>query len=284
MDLTEEGVPTANGGRLWQRSTIQSIHSFPSYAGDAAAWRSTYTKNHQTGGWIIRRNDAPVELPPGAIEPLISRGQFDAVQTRLTRNKAEAVRNNHSPEDTLLRAGFARCGYCGGALTVARTVGRVAYRCSPHRLEPCPQFSIDPMVIDAEVWSRLEGFLTQPELVAERLAELGQDDPTIHDLAVVDRALAVVTRQQKNLVENLTRVTGTAADLVTERLGTLEKQRARIEAERATILQRQFAWQASQQQLTDLESWCKRVAGSLTAPATHENVKSWECSAWRCRV
>ena len=104
----------------------------------------------------------------------------------------------------------------------------------------------------------------QADIIAAELERLrGQDDPAGADLTAVDRALADLGRQQRQLVENLTLVSGSTATLVAGKLTELERQQQRLEQERAAILDRQQAWQSIQVRLDDLSRWCQAVAARL---------------------
>jgi hypothetical protein len=50
------------------------------------------------------------------------------------------------------------------------------------------------------------------------------------------------------------------ATLVTDKLTTLDAQRARLEEERSEILARQTSWQAAQSRIAGVKAWCQRVA------------------------
>jgi site-specific DNA recombinase len=111
---------------------------------------------------------------------------------------------------------------------------------------------------------RVAALLTHPETVAAELTRLEDDDPTAADLAIVDRSLAEVTRQQRNLVDQLADLGGAAAALVREKLEALERRAVALAAERETILARREAWQAARARLQELQTWCANVAANLS--------------------
>lgn len=224
------------------------------YTGEATAWKGT------------------VALPAGTVPPLVSRNDFDAVQAQLQRNKQAATRNNRTPEATLLRGGYARCGYCGRGLVVVRRATpngmRHIYYCGRLAEPPPPGqarhgHGIFAHILDTAVWERIARLLTQPELIAVELERMRQDDPSTADLAAVERSLTLIAREQRNFVENLGKVSGPAADLIAEKINALEVQREQHAAEREAILRRQNAWQAAQERMGDITQWCRTVAGNL---------------------
>lgn len=182
---------------------------------------------------------------------------FEAVQERLRLNKQQATRNNHNPEATLLRGGYVRCGYCESPKDVHPH--QHGLRCMCKRTSrgqgwgKCSGHSIMAAKLDAEVWHGISHALADRGLIARQLAEGHKQDPAAADLAAVDRALAEVTRKQRTLVGNLALVSGTAAALVAEQLQELGNRAQRLTAEHETLLRRQQAWWATEDQLAELE-------------------------------
>lgn len=264
VGLTADGVRRPSGpnkagedATRWGERTVWLKLTDPAYTGDAAAGRSA-------------RLISAVALPAGTIPPIIDPETFAAVQARLTGNKRGAARNNRDPEASLLRGGYARCGECGWTMHVYRPSRRgqtlLVYRCSrgqkPGYAGKCQQ-AISVHLLDAKAWARVETLLQRPEQIADHLARLQRNDPSAADLAAVERTLAGVAKKQANLVENLTNVTGDAAALLTEKLNALVADKARLEAEREGILSRREGWRLAQEQVGDIEAWCRRTAANL---------------------
>src|SRR5207249_1368310 len=67
----------------------------------------------------------------------------------------------------------------------------------------CRGVAISSRILDQAVWKKVEGLLTRPETIADELDRMEAEDPTLGDLAAVDRRLAQIQRQQANLVEQL---------------------------------------------------------------------------------
>ncbi len=105
-ELNADGV-TNRRGRPWTASAVRLLLRNQVYIG-------TY-----------RRLDVSVS---GAHQSLVPRGDFEAVQRRMTRRAPRAVpRERHS----YLLAGLLRCGYCGGSMVGAshsRSGGEEPYR------------------------------------------------------------------------------------------------------------------------------------------------------------
>jgi hypothetical protein len=99
-------------------------------------------------------------LLPDVAPALVAEEVAAAARERLACNRQQATRNNKNPEDALLRAGYARCGYCGRPMTITRhrQTNRVVYRCNPGNRDRfgCPHFGINAGILDAAVMARVE--------------------------------------------------------------------------------------------------------------------------------
>ncbi len=214
----------------------------------------------------MRPETEQTKLPPGTVPPLITPVEFEAVQQRLQFNREQAARNNRTPEATLLRGGYARCGYCGTTLTVVTRRNLVYYRHgsrSRDRYE-CPTISIKTDRLDAAVWQRGEGIVLHPKIVAAEAARHRESDPTTADLASIDRRLKDLDRRQANLIKRMALLEDEeTVVLVTADVNSLTSQKRQLHDERTAIEHRQAAWQATGEQLLQLEDWCRRVATNL---------------------
>lgn len=238
--LSAESVPTTSGrAKFWHPSTVRWVATNPAYTGEATAWRFTVRKDRQRGTEtvVLRPESEQVALPAGTVPPLVDADTFLAVQERLRLNKVRAVRNNRNPQAALLRAGFARCGYCGRALAAETAPQGVRYGCGGGRTDagPCNHGMLAHL-LDSAVWERVEALLTKPETVARQLADRHTADPTSGDAATVDRALAAVARQQANLGRTVALLDDedAAAPLVAE-LRALGARKRQLEQEREVL-------------------------------------------------
>ncbi|MDP9369421.1 MAG: recombinase family protein [Chloroflexota bacterium] len=272
--LTKDAVPTASGGTIWSASTIHTILKQPAYTGEATAWRYGSEKTKFGGYRIFVRPDAEqAKLPPGTVPQLVEPADFEAVQWRLQRNREQAVRNNPHPEATLLRGGYARCGYCGTALSVMTKQGLTFYRHGTRQRDRhgCPSIRIKADRLDGETWGRIAAILTQPEIIAAQVASLRAADPAAVDLVVIDRQIEGVKRKQSNLVKRLALIDDEdTAAVVAAEVNTLASQRKQLQVEREAVEARSAGWRATQDQLDSLEAWCRRVAVNLDELAYEE--------------
>ncbi len=260
-------MPTPKGlGATWYWSTIRTIVWNPLYWGEARAYRWKQERVKGLGTIIRPRPESEQVILRDVALALVSPGLAKAVHERLARNKTEAARNNKSPESALLRAGFARCGYCGHCLEVRYARGGWMYRCGTSNRDKhgCPAFSIMTPILDATVWGKVEDVLTRPEIIAAEVERLRQDDPTQADLAAIELRLATIGRQRTNLTKRLALLDDeeTAAYLVVE-IEALTKQLRQLERDQDDIRAVRAGWEAAQHRLEDLEFWCRLQAANL---------------------
>jgi site-specific DNA recombinase len=266
-DLTNEGIPTAKGRPCWESSTISQLVRNPIYVGEAVALLYAGKKAKQTGrGDRITLGDGRPLALAGAAPALIDATTFQAVQERLTANKAQASRNNRAPEATLLRGGYVRCGLCGRAMAVHRQGRKVKYICTRSRNvgERCRFHSISAPLLDGIVWERVTAVLTDPAIIREKLTEMEAADTIERDIIAVEKTLAGIGRKQQNVGRAIAALddADAAAPLVVE-LKALAKQQKEAEARRETLLEQQARRALARRHLTDLQAWCAAVAARL---------------------
>jgi site-specific DNA recombinase len=270
--LDDAGVPTPNAGVIWKHVVVRGILRHEAYKGVAIANKYANTKVGGKRRTIERPPEEHIALPPGTIPPIVSEEVWEAVQTRLVRNKAEASRNNRDPEAFLLRSGFIVCGYCGRRV---HTAWHKARNGRPHRPSyavmqssvehhDCPYFSISATMLDNAVWEGIRHRILREDVIAHELARLQQEDPSDANLAAIERILAEIARKQTNLSRSLAAIDDhdAAAPLVAE-LKALAARKRELESERDQVRDRQAGWRSSQQQLLSLQEWVRTVAENL---------------------
>ncbi len=265
--LTAERISTPTGKAVWLGATITKMVKHPVYAGQATAWR--WSRERVKGGGVKQRQRAAEEqvIVDGVAPALVPTEMAATAMARLAINKREATRNNRSAEAALLRAGFARCGYCGNALTVNNgTKGGPSYHCGTTARDRhgCPYFGMKASTLDAAVWDKVSAVLTRPDVVRAEVARLRRQDPTRSDLEAVSRRTAEVTRRQRNLVARLADVDDDdVAGLVQADLASLAAERRRLEQEQADLEVQRAGWRMAEANLDSIEAWCRQVASSL---------------------
>lgn len=222
--------------------------------------------------FLDRPEAEQIPLPSGVAPALIEPSLRDAALARLSRNKAESPRRNSSPESTLLRAGFARCGVWGNALIALRRDGNWNYICSnrdkgfDHRRP-----SIAANVLDKAVWSRIEHVVTRPEIIAAEVERRGSADPFAAELAAVENRARSVANRRARLARAITTLDDddASAPLLAELKGLAEQAKV-LEQERGVLEAAASGWSADRDLLEGLASWSTRVRGNLPLLAYEE--------------
>lgn len=264
-ELTAAGIPTPSGGQTWGRSTIHAILTHPHYGGHPAAYhwetRPHKSLDQRTGQMRTvsthqARPDAErIPLPLSTVPPLVDAALFEAVAARLEINKAQSTRNNHHPEETLLRCGFAICGICGANLTVTHSRG-LGYRCL--QKEPGNALYITAQQLDTAVWQAVRNVILDPTIIARELKK-HQATPPKGDLARVEMRVRSIEREQQTLAKRLSQVSDAAAPPVIAELERLAAERLAAEQERDTLKAQIISWEARQDQATNIMAWCLSV-------------------------
>ena len=268
LGLTAVGIPSPTGNPRWGMSTIHEILRHPVYTGDVRSFRRKCEKTRGKGRVLTWYDEADqVTMPAGTAPALVDVAAQEAALARLARNKTESARRNPDPESTLLRAGFARCGYCGHPLQGFRgsNNGPRSYRCNnAMRAKACPSFSITAHILDGAVRTHVEAVLLRPEIIAAEVERQRGASPAIGDLAALDaRITEIDTRRQRAARFVVTMADDDAAAPLVAEMTTLANQKRALEAERAALTALHEGWEADQARLTDLALWCERVTDTL---------------------
>lgn len=280
--LNWDAVPTPtqhaglrNPARSWEHNTVRNLVSDPLFAGEAVTLR-TETRREPNKDNELRRRARPrpegerVTLPEGTVPALIDAATFAVARDRLATNRAASVRANPNPEATLLRAGFAFCGYCRNTLITENRKdgpGR-RYVCSPKnaRRHGCPGFSVNAGVLDGFVWGKVARALKDPETVVAELRrrrDAEPEDDAAFDLASIDRELKDTDHKLAGLARDIGKLAGSeyATAALVAQMRTLDGHRGRLAASRAAAAARLT-------QRTDDEESLARFAATMRTMQT----------------
>jgi site-specific DNA recombinase len=280
--LTDHGIPTRTGKRVWDRSTVWGMLRNPAYRGQAAYGKTNVADRHGKPTRTTRargerrgrrqvRLDEPVEqwtfIP---VPALVSEEQFALARERLSRNAHFAKRNTKQP--TLLQ-GILVCR--GGGYACYRTSTRTTnkriyyYRCigsDNYRHiggRVCRSRPIRADELDEFVWAQIRQLLEDPELVRAEIDRRLQALRTEHPAA----------RRRDVLERDLTRADGAIERLIEayqEQLISLDELRARMPALRKRQSAQRAQLDALDTELHDAETYLK-LADTLEGFLTRLN-------------
>ncbi|HEX5156558.1 MAG TPA: recombinase family protein [Ktedonobacterales bacterium] len=250
-DLAADGIPTPsqyhalrgeNGARMiapvWNRESIRRILDNTFYKGEPEAYRHyDFKEQHvdaETGmPRIVKRKmtrakltriagmeevaemaGRAIPLTSDACPPLVDQATWQAVQGQIAHNTRVAIRNDKYAKDQLLRAGFARCAYCGRTMLARRNGKTMRYVCSSRygsfgsaeRYCPGRAPTVSVHILDADIWSKVLVMIHTNALLAKfkHIACQGATDAAyvaLHArLEGFDATLAALVRRRQNLL------------------------------------------------------------------------------------
>ena len=187
--LNGRSAPTSKGGR-WHHSTVCAIVRNPVYEGRPVALRNVSVFDPMTRQTRVEQRPVgeQVALPADVAPALVSPELWRRANNQLTAGQTGARRNNPEPERYLLRAGFIRCGYCGGALSASRVHDEPRYLCTQRVQRGCrDRASIRAVELDQAVWRLATEVLRDPAWIRQQLQEQSADLTLPDQLPLVDR-------------------------------------------------------------------------------------------------
>ncbi len=196
----------------WQASSLSRMTRNILYYGEARFFKVRVHKVH--GKKEVREKTPPEDQVVVQVPAIITKELAEAARQKVRDNKQFARRNNNDPEASLLRAGFAKCGHCGGTMRVlphrwVRKNGSVKeyllYSCGIQQalLNVCKGCSILTTTLDAAAWQKALEIIRNPSQVDERVNALRSDDPTATRRKAINKKLKEVREQQTAMRENL---------------------------------------------------------------------------------
>ena len=178
--LTQRGLPTPKGRRVWSSTTVGGILSNRAYAGvvEALKTQAVAPKKRQAGTYgnssaRTRPKEDRVRLEGLVTQPVVSEEEFEWVQEKRRYNQRFAAKNTRL-RDYLLK-GRIRCALCGRVYTGVTRNGRSFYYCRGRAkqhwgAERCQAKSFSASVLETAVYDTVADVLQDPEVY---LTEIG---------------------------------------------------------------------------------------------------------------
>ncbi len=279
--LTDMGIPIPKNGQsrngkefagYWHRSTVTNILQNRKYIGENYANVYKVVK----GKVIKRPQEEWVRLPDTPI--IVDRDVFEAVQEQLRINQQDSIRNNQAPKEELgiLRAGYCRCGICGGSMTVRRwNKGRrtryPSYTCRRRdgKKGTIHHHStwITMQYLDREAWNFAVPFILDPAKVKAKVEELRAANQPDYDPQDTKDAIEKIRQKMQNLYtlaenapddEELARIT--------KRMQELGKEKRDAEALLYEVADDEEEREKLEAEIVRFEQWANEVRPYLTDP------------------
>ncbi|MGD9894550.1 MAG: recombinase family protein, partial [Dehalococcoidia bacterium] len=228
----------------WYRRTIQNMIQQPAYCGRKQNFASRGNKG--------MRHVEPVTLSAERCPPIVDRALWEAVQPKLTENKAKSVYNRViDPESAWLR-GQCWCGGCGWKMrtTAANRFTGPRYTCNYMRSDGVrceAPATISASRLDRGVVATVREFLEQPIWLNRQAEHLAAAvEKLASDIAVKEARLTLLNQRKANVKAGLelattpavqTEVMGQLASIIDEITHWAEERAALIERHKETVEQ-----------------------------------------------
>jgi site-specific DNA recombinase len=294
--LTEQGVPTATGKRVWDRSTVWGMLRNPAYCGCAAFGKTQRTEHRARltrrvrlrGGRMAARparKDRPreqwVEI---AVPAIVSEGHFALAQRRLLENQHFAARRTRVPS---LLQGLVVCERCGYSYyrTSTRTRARKLYyyRClgsDDYRFEHgriCQNQPVRQDYLDELVWTQVMRLLEDPSCIEAELQRRLRELRSSHPLTVQRSRLE---REREKVATSIRRL----VDAYQEQLLSLPELRRRLSPLRKREASLTAQLDAMEAQVLDQETYLALAQDLTTFTARLRESATSACVVERQRI
>lgn len=128
--LTEQGIPTPAGKKLWQSSTVESILTNEKYKGDALLQKK-YTVDFLTKKQKVNEGEIPQYYVTGSHEAIVSAEVFDLTQYELQRRKRlDSPYSSHDIFSSRIVCGECGCAYGRKIWNSNNKYRRIVWRCN----------------------------------------------------------------------------------------------------------------------------------------------------------
>ncbi len=281
--LMDNHIPSPGGGK-WNERTVRMIIERASdmYRGIAYAYKYEFTKEYRNGKRITVKRVRPVSerllLPEGTIPRIIDDETARLALAAAGINTQESTRNNPNTEDTLLRSGYIRCGYCGNLMSMRRHKKNdgvyLIYRCSgtSRAARTCEHIEISAPKIDKIVWEYISGVIRELEIIETAVNTILEMDmfssPEKAAIKTIEECKALIEQYREDL-----KTTGLSKNARMVLLEDLSKQTdllEELERELAAIQSGKTSYEKVLQEYRDFVNWCQEFKRHGQENATYK--------------
>jgi DNA invertase Pin-like site-specific DNA recombinase len=267
---------------IWQPYAVGRIVWQSVYYGEARFFKKR-SLARVGGKKDVRERTTEAEQAVVPVPAIVTKELAVAAQEKVTRNRFMSSRNNKHPQDYLLRAGLAKCGYCGGTMTVQShtytSKGGVQrkyslYACTNQAtlLDFCKGCSILTSTLDAAAWEKALAIIQDPLQVDKRVQAYKSDDPTADRRKNINAKLKELRQEQAALQDYLTerikkrKLDKKTEDHLTSQLHQLAENERKWEEELGKDEDMHQQWKKIQEGLETLHRRCEVMREKLRDP------------------
>jgi site-specific DNA recombinase len=299
IDLNKRGVPTPEKGKQWRRETIGRIANNIAYAGVSESLKKQYYKDEEGKKRTrVRPEEERVRHADGVTPPLVDLDDWYKIQNNLQRHRQLATRNNQNPTISLLRGGYARCGYCNRALRVHKLYTHIRqdgrkyelwyYECprGSAKEEKClgnPQVKID--ILDDAVWQYLREKINDPQQVEEFIKhELQQGNYLLQEDASIRSSLSKIEAEQEELLADLKNLAARYKPPIYARLNELAAIQEELEKNLAEVDGQIKSEEEIDNDIKEFKQWCDDFRSSVDQNNAPYERKREACERFNVKV
>ncbi|WP_108669568.1 recombinase family protein [Peribacillus acanthi] len=205
--LTETGVPTKNGAKVWHRQVVRQILMNEAYTGK-------YIQNrYNTEGMYVKRQSGKAasqtirpeeEWVVMKIPSIIDEDQFQYAQQLLKEGRRRSTKNGI--HDYLL-SGLVRCGRCGSTMTGRRTLSHgknfYIYECRKNyagaKTKGCGK-QMSENKLNKIVWEHVVSIFNNPESIYEYQEEEKGKRHILNEMQRIEEELEKNKKGRKRLI------------------------------------------------------------------------------------
>ncbi len=252
--LNAQGIPSPTGIE-WSDFTIVRLLSDERITG----------KNAKIFAYQKRKTKQPLEpidLPDGTYPAIISEELFELVQQRREANKADASRGSKEPEEYLLRAGFAQCGYCNKVMLAVKHRKNYTYRCT--HTDMTHTNVILAKQLDERIWKWLQQLADHVSLIEKAITLATSSDKIERDAEAIEQSIRAWQAKADNYLADLDdgSLIGDSRTAIRNALNNANIMIVRLEDERLQITSGMIDKERQKAAYEKILSWCKKVKES----------------------
>jgi site-specific DNA recombinase len=232
-ELTTRGIPTPNGRSTWWANSIATILKNPAYFGRVTMFRYKHGYKMKDGKrthvWTFNKPEHWIAIEQGNTPPLVTEQEFTDVQAALAVNRKSKRRV--ATVEALLR-GMIRCGVCGRQMTPAKSGNARRYYICTSKQNPSTRCSVPSLgadIVEAAVWSEIEGFVRNPEEL-KRMRDEAESEavPRDDELSTISKSISQCEAEIARIENNIALADARSFDALNKRLGKKHDELGRL--------------------------------------------------------
>ena len=268
---------------FWQPPVIGRMLKDSSYYGEYRQFKTASIGRKPGYKRLARRNTTEDEQVILRIPAIVTKELAERAQKRVSRNKQLATRNNQTSKESLLRGGFAKCGYCGTNLRVFRhcdtrkggkEVAYFSYNCAKpyNRVDLCKGCSIAVDMLDAAAWEEAVKIIRDPTEVDQKIADIIKQNSAAQQRKRALKTLNTIVSEKERYRNNLAnemrkkRLSETTVAFLNTQLTALEQQEQEARKDLADEQKMQQQQEELQQRIAEFHQQCREWREQIDDP------------------